>query len=126
MPRRLRDRLIGCLVPLTLVAGCSAGRFRYDSTNESTYGFESRDLEALIADSASPTSIGAQLEVQQVSYEFKEERDEYRLGRNDVLDIQLLGHPEIGSRTSVQGAPLGITVRKDGNVWLPIVGLVQA
>lgn len=126
MPRRLRDRLIGCLVPLLLVTSCTAGRFRYDSTNEGSYGFESRDLEALIADSANPTSIGAQLEMQQVSYAFNEERDEYRIGRNDVLDIQLLGHPEIGSRQSVQGAPLGITVRKDGNVWLPVVGPVKA
>ena len=61
-----------------------------------------------------------------MSYQFEDQRDEYRLGRNDVLDIQLLGHPEIGSRASAQGQPLGVTVRKDGNVWLPIIGPVKA
>jgi polysaccharide export outer membrane protein len=38
----------------------------------------------------------------------------------------MLGHPEIGSRESTPGNRLGITVRKDGNVWLPVIGPVLA
>ncbi|MBC8069099.1 MAG: SLBB domain-containing protein [Deltaproteobacteria bacterium] len=125
--RSLRNRLFaGLLLPALLASGCAGGRFRYNDTAEHSYGFESRDLEQLIADSGNPTSVGAQLQVEQVSYAFSDERDEYRLGRNDVVDVNLLGHPEIGSRASVQGQPLGLTVRKDGKVWLPMIGGVQA
>jgi len=125
-PSTLRKRIAACLLPMLLASGCAGGRFRYGDDAEDSYGFESRDLEQLIADSQNPTSIGAQLEVEQVSYDFTDQRDEYRLGRNDVVDINLIGHPEIGSRASVQGQPLGVTVRKDGKVWLPTIGGVQA
>lgn len=124
--RSLRTRILAGLLPIALVSGCAGGRFRYNDSNEQSFGFESRDLEQLIADSQNPGSVGAQLEVEQVSYNFANERDEYRLGRNDVIDINLLGHPEIGSRASVQGQPLGVTVRKDGKIWLPMIGGVQA
>jgi polysaccharide biosynthesis/export protein len=125
-PRSRNRILAGLLLPVAFASGCAGARFRYDDSAEQSFGFESRDLEQLIADSKSPGSIGAQLEVEQVSYPFAAERDEYRLGRNDVVDINLLGHPEIGSRASVQGQPLGVTVRKDGKVWLPMIGGVQA
>ena len=124
--RSFISRLVSGVLAATLATGCAGGRFRYGAEEEAKYGFQSRDLEQLIADSRTPGSIGARLQMQQISYDFSDERDEYRLGRNDVLDINLLGHPEIGSRESNLGNRLGITVRKDGNVWLPVLGPVPA
>lgn len=112
--------LLAGLLAATMIPGCAAGRFRYGDHEEDVHGFVSRDLEQLIADGTAP------VQREQIAYDFAAERDEYRLGRNDVLDISMLGHPEIGSRESTPGNRLGITVRKDGNVWLPVIGPVVA
>lgn len=118
--RRFWKTLTGSLLALSLTPGCAGGKFRYGDHEEQVHGFESRDLEQLIADGSAP------LQREQIAYDFSAERDDYRLGRNDVLDIAMLGHPEIGSRESTPGSRLGITVRKDGNVWLPVIGPVVA
>jgi polysaccharide export outer membrane protein len=119
---RLRDRIAAGLLVATLAPACAGGRFRYNKAAEESWGFESRDLEALINDS----DIGKDVAVEHVSYAFADEQDEYRLGRNDVLDINFIGHPEIAGRLSHQGTPLGTTIRKDGNVWLPMIGAIPA
>lgn len=118
--RSFTQTIVGALVGLALLPGCAGGRFHYGDHEEDVYGFESRDLEQLIADGSAP------VQMEQVAYDFSDERDEYRLGRNDVLDISMLGHPEVGSRESTPGNRLGITVRKDGKVWLPVIGPVVA
>lgn len=86
-----------------------------------------RDLEELLRDSsaARPLTEG-DLKVEQIAYDFTEERDEYRLGKNDVLDIFVVGHPEISSQRIELGQIAGTTIRKDGKVHLPIVGEIQA
>ncbi len=124
--RSIESRLLASLLASLLVPACAGGRFHYGDHAEQVHGFESRDLEQLIADSANPGAIGAQLEVERVRYDFTDEHDEYRIGRNDVLDINLLGHPELAGRVSTQGTAQGLTVRKDGNVWLPMIGPVAA
>lgn len=113
-------RAVTAVIAIPLCHGCATGGFRYGDHEEDTRGFESRHLDQLIADGIAPVAR------EQIVYDFTAERDEYRLGRNDVLDIAMLGHPEIGSRESTPGNRLGITVRKDGKVWLPVIGPVQA
>ena len=124
--RSIESRLLAGLLASLLVPACAGGRFHYGDHAEQVHGFESRDLEQLIADSANPGAIGAQMEVERVRYDFTDEHDEYRIGRNDVLDINLLGHPELAGRVSTQGTAQGLTVRKDGNIWLPMIGPVAA
>lgn len=117
------QRFAAGALALALAPACAGARFKYDKAAQESWGFESRDLEQLLGDSA---GIGADLAVEHVSYAFADEQDEYRLGRNDVLDINMIGHPEIAGRLSTQGTPLGTTIRKDGNVWLPMIGAVPA
>lgn len=107
----------------SLLGGCAADRFRYTRMAPGPNGFEARDLDDIIADSS-----GAGVTVEQVVYDFSAEKDEYRLGKNDVLDIFVMSHPELSStRTSAnQGQPGGITIRKDGKVHLPVVGAIPA
>src|SRR5690606_13962848 len=58
--------------------------------------------------------------------DFTAERDEYRLGKNDVLNIFVLNHPEMSSQRVDLGQISGTTIRKDGMVHLPVVGGVMA
>lgn len=105
-------------------AGCAAGRHRYDRLDEKKDDVDLRDLEDLIADSNAPTK--GELEVEQVQYDFAAEKDEYRLGANDVLDIFVLDHPELSSQRVNLGEISGTTIRKDGKVHLPVIGDLEA
>lgn len=121
IPAVKRPFAVGCVL-MMLGGGCATGRFRYDRL-DSRDGIEMRDLEDLIRDG---DGLEGELKVEQVSYDFAAERDEYRLGRNDVLNIFVLGHPELSSQRVELGQISGTTVRKDGMVHLPVVGQVQA
>jgi polysaccharide export outer membrane protein len=79
-----------------------------------------RELDDLLRDGAAP------VKAEQVEYDFSAERDEYKLGRNDVLAIFVMDHPEIGSPRVRADEVSGTTIRKDGNVHLPVVGPVPA
>jgi polysaccharide export outer membrane protein len=83
-------------------------------------GVEMRELEDLMRDGTAP------VQAQQVEYDFAAERDEYLLGRNDVLAIFVMDHPELSSPTLQVGQQGGTTIRKDGRVHLPVVGPVPA
>lgn len=112
------------LLALILTA-CAAGKFRYDRYQDGEE-VDVRDLEELIADGSKPSSIAGELKVEQVDYDFSSEKDEYRLGKNDVLNIFVLDHPELSSQRVNLGEISGTTIRKDGKIHLPVVGSLQA
>jgi len=103
-----------------LLSGCATGTFRYDRLNESSDDVELRDLDDLVADSA--TSVDRD----SVRYDFSAQTDEYRLGSNDVLDVFVMEHPEMSSQRVGLGELAGTTVRKDGFAYLPVIGKVKA
>ncbi len=119
MPRHV---IIEALTAVVLSA-CAAGQFRYDRYDRED-GVEIRDLEDLIGDTATP--LAHDLAVEQVDYDFSSEKDEYRLGNNDTLNIFVFDHPELSSQRVDLGQISGTTVRKDGKVHLPVVGPIQA
>ncbi len=102
------------------LTGCATGTFRYDRLNERRDGVDLRDLDDLIADG------NASVERSSVQYDFAAQRDEYRLGGNDVLDVFVMEHPEMSSQRVGLGEIAGTTIRKDGNVYLPVVGKIPA
>ncbi len=108
------------LLAQSLSTGCATGTFRYDRLNERADAVDLRDLEDLVADSATTVDRDS------VSYDFANERDEYRLGSNDVLDVFVMEHPEMSSQRVGLGEIAGTTVRKDGHVYLPVIGRVKA
>jgi polysaccharide export outer membrane protein len=110
-------------VVLVWATACSAGKFRYDHYSDGEE-VDVRDLEELIADGSAP--VADALEVEQVGYDFTAEKDEYRLGKNDVLNIFVLDHPELSSQRVDLGEISGTTIRKDGTIHLPVVGSLQA
>jgi polysaccharide export outer membrane protein len=115
------------LLGAALLCGCTAGRFRYDQRNGEKYDVELRDLEDLVKDSSRAGALlSGDLKVQQVEYDFTKEKDQYRLGKGDVLNIHVLGHPELSSQRIDLGQISGNTVRKDGKVHMPIVGEIDA
>ena len=77
-------------------------------------------MEDLIRDNGQ-TPLAEDLKVEQVTYDFAAERDEYRLGNNDVLNIFVLNHPELSSQRVELGQISGTTVRKDGMPSLSVV-----
>jgi polysaccharide export outer membrane protein len=106
---------------LVLALGCSTGNFRYDRLDEKRDGVVLRELEDLVAD-----GVRGPVRAEQVEYDFKNERDEYVLGKNDVLSVYVMDHPEMSSQRVELGEISGTTVRKDGYVYLPVVGKLQA
>src|SRR6188508_3096150 len=76
---------LACALAVASASGCAAGRFRYDRMQE-TDGVAMRELEDLLRDGSAP------VQAEQVEYDFTAERDEYKLGRNDVLAIYVMDH----------------------------------
>ncbi len=103
-----------------LSAGCATGTFRYDKLEDGD-GVDLRDLDDLVADGSGPG-----VERSNVRYDFDSERDEYRLGSNDVLNIFVMEHPEMSSQRVNLGELSGTTIRKDGHVYLPVIGKLKA
>lgn len=120
--------MAGGLIVVSLA--CATPRYRFDRLKEAD-GVDVRDLEDLIADSKTP-GVGLGLHVSRLDYDFKDERDEYRIGKNDVLSIYVTGHPAMSSQRGQPGEPAGSAgpagpvVAKDGNVYLPMIGALRA
>lgn len=107
-----------------MIAACNTPRYRYDR-GRLVKNVDERDLDALLRDSAEePSRFGATVAV--AEYDFSDEKDFYRIGRNDVLNIFVMNHPEMSSQRINLGEISGTRVQKDGNVYLPVVGAVQA
>ncbi|TPV94263.1 MAG: hypothetical protein B7733_16285 [Myxococcales bacterium FL481] len=123
-PATATSRSLGLLAALTVLSACQSPRYRYDR-GRLARGVESRDLDALLEDSQQPPSrFGASVQV--AEYTFSDERDHYEIGRNDVLNIFVMNHPEMSSQRINLGEISGTRVQKDGNVYLPVVGAVAA
>ncbi len=120
----MRRASLASIVAVAVTAGCATGKFRYDRLDEDEDGVELRELEELLADSDAP--VAADVEVEQLEYDFTHEKDEYKLGRNDVLNVFVLGHPELSSQRINLGEISGTTIRKDGKVHMPIIGELVA
>lgn len=118
--------LPGLLLAAMTIGGCAAGTFRYDLLDEQTDGVALRGLDDLVAESTSPNPQAPTVSKEVMSYDFTAERDEYRLGNNDVLNVYVVGHPEISSQRINIGELSGTTIRKDGFAYLPILGAIAA
>jgi polysaccharide export outer membrane protein len=64
--------------------------------------------------------------VETMATELPEQKDEYLIGANDVLNIVVLEHEEFSSPRDFNRGVIGTVVKKDGHVYIPIVGKVQA
>ena len=62
------------------------------------------------------------LNVEQVATELPPQVDEYRIGPNDILNITVLEHEEFSSARDFNRGIVGTIVKKDGNIYLPIIG----
>jgi polysaccharide export outer membrane protein len=111
-----------------LLAGCATNRYRYDRSDTETV--ELRDLEELLRDSLEPGAgpgEGLDLTKRVVApLDMAAERDVYRIGPNDVLDVYVMDHPELSSQRVNLGEIAGTVVHKDGRVYLPVIGDLPA
>jgi len=112
-------------IALVSMTACATTKLRFDHYSDGE-AVDVRDLEELIADGSAPSPLADVLEVEQVEYDFTNEIDEYRLGKNDVLDIFVLEHPELSSQRNGRGESMGTTIRKDGTTHLPVIGSLEA
>ena len=64
--------------------------------------------------------------VETVATSLEIQKDEYRIGPNDVLNITVLDHPEVSSTRDFNSGIVGTIVKKDGKIYLPIVGAIRA
>lgn len=106
--------------------GCAAGKFRYDKMEEERDNVDIRELEDLIKDSGNSSAGVPDVVAEEVKYDFSDERDEYRIGNNDVLNIFVMDHPEMSSQRVNLGEISGTSVRKDGQIHLPVIGALEA
>ena len=71
-------------------AGCATARYRYDRLDADD-GVDVRDFEDLLRDSArdGADAPGRRLGLSKkvVAFDFADQRDEYRIGKNDVLNV---------------------------------------
>jgi polysaccharide export outer membrane protein len=112
---------------LALALGACAASYRFDTLDRSD-GVEPKDLEALITDSQRASAPGERLGLKKtiLQFDFTRQVDEYRIGRNDVLNVFVVDHPEMSSQRVNLGEISGTVVQKDGFVYLPVIGKVQA
>ncbi len=69
---------------------------------------------------------GLKLKKATLDFDFANQVDEYRIGKNDILNIYVVDHPEMSSQRVNIGEISGTVVQKDGFVYLPVAGKVQA
>lgn len=79
-------------------------------------------VEALVRQSGERSVPKFELKVERVETELPEQRKEYRLGVNDLLQVSVVGHPEFSGSP---GSP-GFRVQPDGSVHFPMVSLQAA
>lgn len=95
---------------LLLLAACASKR----PDNRAT-------VEALLAGNDVRASGKLDLKVESVATEMPAQEEEYRLGTGDVLQLNVVGHPEFSSYSDVTptGLPVGFRIQADGNLYLP-------
>ncbi len=83
------------------------------------------DLEDLLKSPAEGSEVplaARALNVEEVATELPPQVDEYRIGPNDILNITVLEHEEFSSARDFNRGIVGTIVKKDGNIYLPIIG----
>jgi len=101
-----------------LALGCGASPEGREGTLEELLDQQGKEDEAPLADRA--------LKVETIATALPEQIDEYKIGPNDVLNIVVLDHEEFSSPRDFNRGVIGTIVKKDGNVYIPIVGKVMA
>jgi len=84
------------------------------------------DVGALVTAGKERTLPPRKLLVEVVETELPRQVDEYRVGVNDVLGVNVVGHPEFTGAPAAGGAPPGVRVQKDGHIYLPMLDAVRA
>ncbi|MCP4606983.1 MAG: hypothetical protein GY847_41805 [Proteobacteria bacterium] len=111
-------RLVLCTSAIVLL-GCGSP----------TQNIKEGSLEDLLApkDTADSVPLASQaMNVEMIATELEPQKDEYRIGPNDILNIIVLQHPEVSSARDFNRGIVGTVVKKDGKIYLPIVGSVDA
>ncbi|MDJ0763094.1 MAG: SLBB domain-containing protein [Myxococcota bacterium] len=115
-PRNLRCML---MIQAALVLACG----------NATRNIKEGDVEDLLSPTKTPENVplaSQSLMVEKIETTLHPQKDTYRIGPNDVLNISVLGHEEVSSTRDFNRGIVGTVVKKDGNIYLPIVGKVQA
>ena len=84
------------------------------------------DLYAEPDDGESIPLSSKALTVEKIETELPVQVDEYKIGPNDVLNIVVLEHEELSSIRDFNKGIVGTVVKKDGFIYVPIIGKVQA
>jgi len=66
------------------------------------------------------------VKVEHMTTALPEQIDEYRIGPNDILNILVLDHEEFSSARDFNRGIVGTVVKKDGNIYVPIIGKIKA
>jgi polysaccharide export outer membrane protein len=86
-------------------------------------------IDELLSESAKGNEMPIESQafmVEQIATSFEPQNDEYSIGPNDILNIEVIGHTEVSSSRDFNRGIVGTVVKKDGNIYLPIVGPVPA
>ncbi len=114
-------RIVLLWMVFALACAC-AGRSRPESYDNVKQG----DIEDLLAAEAASPLADKGLLVEQVSTALPPQEDIYRIGPNDVLNIIVLDHEELSSPRDFNKGIVGTIVKKDGYIYVPIIGRVKA
>jgi polysaccharide export outer membrane protein len=106
------------LAVAALLLACGANPHGKEGKLEDLYAAPD-DAEAI------PLSSRA-LTVETIATELPPQMDEYKIGPNDVLNIVVLQHEELSSIRDFNKGIVGTVVKKDGFIYVPIIGKVQA
>lgn len=85
-------------------------------------------VEALVAASDERVETRLDLKVETIETELPVQKNEpYKLGPNDVLQVNVVGHPEFSGLGRAPGGEIvGVRVQPDGKIYLPLLEGVQA
>ncbi|MHC4974603.1 MAG: polysaccharide biosynthesis/export family protein, partial [Planctomycetota bacterium] len=103
------------LIPCLLIVACASK------------GDTRPAVEALIEQGHQREAVKLDLKVKTVETKLPPQKEGYRIGVNDVLDVRVPGHPEFGGDlTRADAKAFGFRVMEDGKVYLPHIGGVPA
>ncbi len=109
------------IIMFFLVSAC-AGRSHPESMDNVKKG----DIDDLLNDTNDAENTVADLQVEHVSTTLPKQEDVYRIGPNDILNIMVLDHEELSSVRDFNKGIVGTVVKKDGYIYVPIVGKIKA
>ena len=103
------------LIPLLLAVACAGKGDTRPAVEELIKQGHEREIPKL------------DLKVETVETKLPPQKEGYRIGVNDVLDVRVPGHPEFGGDlTRADANAFGFRVMEDGKVYLPRIGGIPA